>query len=183
MTPARKTLKSKLCLVGEKGVGKTSLIRQYVLHMFDDTYITTVGTKISKKQVIIYKPEIDTEVRVDMTIWDIMGEKGFRELLKEAYFFGADGIMAVCDLSRKETLNDLDDWIDSVEKVVGKVPVMISVNKSDLIDEAQFSLKDVTQMAKAFDSDFMYTSARTSEGVEHCFKHLGELMINNQLDL
>ena len=104
-----KHLKSKICLVGEKAVGKTSLIRRYVLNMFDDHYITTIGTKVSKKEVRVFNPEKDLLVDVDMTIWDIMGEKGFRELLKDAYFYGANGILAVCDLSRRRTLDDLDD--------------------------------------------------------------------------
>jgi len=104
-----KHLKSKICLLGEKAVGKTSLVRRYVLNMFDDHYITTIGTKVSKKEVRVFQPEKDRVVDVDMTIWDIMGEKGFRELLREAYFYGANGILAVCDSTRRRTLDDLDD--------------------------------------------------------------------------
>ncbi len=180
---ANKELKSKICLVGEKGVGKTSLIRRFVLDTFDDRYITTVGTKVTKKEVKVFKPEIDADVLVDMTIWDIMGEKGFRELLKDAYFYGANAVLAVADIARKKTLNELDDWIDGVEKIAGKVPVFISVNKTDLIDEAQFSEKEVSQMAKAFESDFLFTSAKSGEGVEQCFKRLGELVVDHQLGI
>ena len=180
---ANKELKSKICLVGEKNVGKTSLIRRYVLDTFDDRYITTVGTKVTKKEVKVFKPEIDADVLVDMTIWDIMGEKGFRELLKDAYFYGANAVLAVADITRKKTLNDLDDWIDGVEKIAGKVPIFISVNKTDLIDEAQFSEKEVSQMAKAFESDFLFTSAKSGEGVEQCFKRLGELVVDHQLGM
>lgn len=179
----KKTVKSKLCLVGEKGVGKTSLIRRYVLDTFDDKYITTIGTKITKKEVVVSRAELDTEVLVDMTIWDIMGEKGFRQLLKDAYFFGANGVLAVCDITRKKTLNDLDEWVDGVENVVGKIPIFVAVNKTDLTDEAQFSLKEVSQMAKAFDSEFLYTSAKTGEGVEECFKKLGDMVLDHQLGI
>jgi small GTP-binding protein len=178
---AIKELKSKICLVGEKSVGKTSLIRRFVLDTFDDRYVVTVGTKITKKEVSVFKPELEGEVHIDMTIWDIMGEKGFRELLKDAYFYGANGVLAVADLTRKKSLDDLDDWIDGVEKIVGKVPIFIAVNKCDLIDQAQFSLKEVSQLAKAFDSDFLHTSAKTGEGVEQCFKKLGDLVVAHQL--
>ena len=68
-----------------------------------------------------------------------------------------------------------------VEKIVGKIPIFIAVNKCDLIDQAQFSLKEVSQMAKAFDSDFLHTSAKTGEGVEQCFKKLGDLVVEHQL--
>src|SRR5207249_9572463 len=84
--------------------------------MFDDRYITTIGTKVSKKELSLYHPERDMQVKMDMTIWDIMGEKGFRELLKDAYFYGANGILAVADLTRRKTLDELDDWIDRSEE-------------------------------------------------------------------
>src|SRR2546425_2377432 len=97
-------MKIKICLVGEAAVGKTSLIRRFVLDDFDDKYIQTLGTKVSKKELSVSQ---DGEaVKVDMTIWDIMGQKGFRELLKEAYFYGAKGVIAVTDVTRKTTLDD-----------------------------------------------------------------------------
>ncbi|HKZ99290.1 MAG TPA: Rab family GTPase [Thermoplasmata archaeon] len=177
-----KHLKSKICLVGEKAVGKTSLIRRYVLNMFDDHYITTIGTKVSKKEVRAFQPERDRIVDVDMTIWDIMGEKGFRELLKDAYFYGANGILAVADLTRRRTLDDLDDWIDGVEQVVGRVPTLIAVNKADLPNDGQFSERDVAQVAKAFECEYLMTSAKTGDNVEEAFRRLGALVAGDQLN-
>jgi len=176
-----KTLKSKVCLVGEKAVGKTSLIRRYVLNMFDDKYITTMGTKVSKKEMTIHKPSMGVTLRVDMTIWDIMGEKGFRELLKDAYFYGANGILAVCDVTRKRTLEELDDWIDSVLKVVGRIPTLIAINKVDLSEQAQFAERDIEGLAEAFDCPYVYTSAKTGSNVEEAFLLLGDLVTDEQL--
>ncbi len=174
-------LKSKICLVGEKAVGKTSLIRRYVLDTFDEKYITTIGTRVSKKEVRVFLPERDMLVDVDMQIWDIMGEKGFRELLKEAYFYGANGILAIADLTRRRTLDDLDDWIDGIEQVVGKVPLLIAVNKSDLVSGAQFGERDVDQVARAFDCSFVMTSAKTGAGVEDAFRRIGQKVTESQL--
>jgi len=173
----QKQYKVKVCLVGEKAVGKTSLIRRFVLNMFDDRYITTIGTKVSKKELSLYQPESDTQVRMDMTIWDIMGEKGFRELLKDAYFYGANGILAVADLTRRKTLDELDDWIDGVMRVCGRVPTLVAVNKSDLVNQAQFDEKQVEAFAKAFDSAYLYTSAKTGQNVEEAFRLLGEAVL------
>ncbi len=175
-----KRLKSKICLVGNKSVGKTSLIRRYVLNMFDDHYLMTIGTKVSKKQVRVLQPEHDRVVDIDMAIWDIMGTKEFQELLRDAYFYGANGILAVCDLVRRRTLDDLDEWIDGVDRVVGKVPVLIAVNKSDLISDAQFADREVAQVAKAFGSEFLRTSAKTGEHVEEAFHRLGALVAEDQ---
>jgi small GTP-binding protein len=174
-------LKSKICLVGEKAVGKTSLIRRYVLNMFEEQYVTTIGTRVSKKEARVFLPERDLLVDVDLQIWDIMGEKGFRELLKEAYFYGANGILAVADLTRRKTLDDLDDWIDGVEQVVGDVPLLIAVNKSDLVSGAQYGEKDIEQVAKAYNAPYLLTSAKSGEHVEDAFRQIGQLVTESQL--
>ena len=174
-------LKSKVCLVGEKAVGKTSLIRRLVLNQFDDRYITTIGTKVSKKELEFEGKDVN--IQLDMTIWDIMGEKGFRELLKEAYFYGANGVLAVADLTRKKSLVDLDDWVDSTMKEAGKVPVVIALNKVDLEDDAEFGDKEATEIARAFEAPFVYTSAKTSENVQDVFEMLGRMVIESQLGI
>ncbi len=169
-----KRMKVKVCLVGEAAVGKTSLIRRFVLENFDDKYIQTLGTKVSKKELSAPNVDPSGELKIDMTIWDIMGQKGFRELLKEAYFYGAKGILAVCDATRKKTLEDLDDWIEGVYSVTGKIPIEFLANKVDLKDQVQVTEDDLVQAAKAYDSLFHFTSAKTGENVELAFQSLAE---------
>jgi len=167
-------MKMKVCLVGEAAVGKTSLIRRFVLDDFDDKYIQTLGTKVSKKELSAPNPDSSGELKIDMTIWDIMGQKGFRELLKEAYFYGAKGILAVCDVTRKRTLEDLDDWIEGVYSVTGKIPIEFLANKADLKDEAQIGEDEMVQAARAYDSPFHFCSAKTGVNVEIAFQSLAE---------
>lgn len=169
-------MKVKVCLVGEHAVGKTSLIRRYVLEEFDDRYIVTLGAKVSKKEMTIEDGKRGP-VLMDMTIWDIMGSKGFRELLREAYFHGAQGILAACDLTRYDTLEDLDSWVESVFRTVGEVPVVFAVNKCDLIDQAAFGEEQVKQATEAFEAPFFYTSAKTGQNVEAAFRELGGLVV------
>jgi len=168
-------MKVKVCLVGEHAVGKTSLIRRFVLDEFDDRYIVTLGAKVSKKELTLEGKE-GPAVQMDMTIWDIMGSKGFRELLREAYFHGAQGILAVCDMTRYDTLEDLDSWIESVFRTVGEIPVAFAVNKNDLRDQAAFGDEQVRQATEAFDAPFFHSSAKTGENVETAFHSLGELI-------
>lgn len=165
-------IKSKVCLLGDSGVGKTSLIRRFVHDMFDDHYISTIGTKISKKELKLDFQE--KTIDMDMTVWDIMGHRGFRQLLQEAYFYGAQGVLAVCDMTREQTLNDLDDWIDSVFKSIERIPVIIVANKSDLKDDAQFSDKELAASAEGFGSSYVYASAKTGENVELAFTKLAK---------
>jgi small GTP-binding protein len=165
-------MKAKVCLVGEHSVGKTSLIRRYVLDEFDDRYIVTLGAKVSKREMTFTLPA-HGDVHMDMTVWDIMGSRGFRELLREAYFHGAQGILAVCDITRYTTLTDLDDWIEAVFRTVKPVPIVFAVNKADLRDRAAIADAQVLGAAEAFGATHFFTSAKTGEHVEDAFRALG----------
>src|SRR5256885_14744768 len=119
--PGMQRIKTKVCLVGEAAVGKTSLIRRFVQDDFDDRYITTLGAKVSKREIVFDMPD-RKQIQMDITIWDIMGEKGFRDLLKEAFFYGAMGGVAVGDITRYSTVAELVDWVQGVFKVVCEIP-------------------------------------------------------------
>jgi len=175
-------IKTKVCLVGEAAVGKTSLVRRYVHDEFDDRYITTLGAKVSKREETFPGTEGRPTYRMDMTLWDVMGDKGFRELLQEAYFHGARGILAVADLTRYSTLKELDDWVKSVFAVVGEIPVVYAINKSDLKDEVAilYGDREIEQAARAFNAPYLFTSARTGERVEEVFHRLGGLILSRQ---
>ncbi len=175
-------LKAKVCLVGDLAVGKTSLIRRFVLDAFEDRYQTTLGAKVTKKVLLIPVPEHDVAAQMDLTIWDVMGQPGFQELLREAYFYGARGVIAVADLTRRSTLIDLAGWIDGVERVVGKVPVLVAVNKADLAAHADYGEKEIRNVAEAYDADFIMTSAKTGARVEEAFQRLGTAVARLQLE-
>lgn len=170
----RTKMKVKICLVGEGAVGKTCLIRRFIQDQFDDRYISTLGAKVSKKEIKVTAPDGGRDI--DMTIWDIMGEKGFRELLKEAYFHGAQGVLAVCDVTRKETLKDLDEWVAAVVKVTGNVPIEYLANKADLKDQMAVTEADVRKAAESHNAPYLFTSAKTGANVEDAFAALAQLI-------
>src|SRR3989442_1411347 len=157
-------MKVKVCLVGEHAVGKTSLIKRYVLNEYDDRYIVTLGAKVSKKELAL-TPKGADPVQMDMTIWDIMGSKGFRELLREAYFHGAQGILAVADITRYDTLEDLDSWVESVFRTVGEIPVTFAINKTDLKEQAAYALRGTS----GFSTSRWPRSARWSAPRSSCW--------------
>lgn len=172
--------RAKVCLVGDAGVGKTSLIRRFVLDQFDSRYIKTIGTKVSKKSVFVYDSLRNKPVEVIMTIWDIMGQEGFRELLKEAYFSGANGILAVCDVTDKNSMNGLDGWLDRTYKVAGEVPVSIIANKIDLKQKWEVEGGCAEQFTKAYACPCYYTSAKTGENVQNAFYDLASRIVNRK---
>src|SRR3989454_11415858 len=132
MIAAGDVVKLKICMAGEGAVGKTSLIRRYVLDQYDDRYVATLGTKITKKTVMVDNPRGPGQIQADVILWDIMGTSTLRELLKEAYYHGAQGILAVADLTRQDTLGALDEWARSIRSVAGGISTFGVVNKIDL---------------------------------------------------
>src|SRR2546421_12015168 len=132
--PEMQRIKTKVCLVGEAAVGKTSLIRRFVQDDFEDRYITTLGAKVSKREIVFDMPD-RKKLQMDITIWDIMGEKGFRDLLKEAFFHGAKGVLAVADLTRDRTSDEQGERVDGGVHRIIKIPVVYAINKIDLKDE------------------------------------------------
>lgn len=167
-------MKLKVCLVGEGAVGKTCLIRRFIHSQFDDKYISTLGAKVSKKEMRMLNPKGDGEIEIDMTIWDIMGEKGFRELLKEAYFHGAQGILAVCDVTRRDTLMELPEWVNAVNKVAGAIPMTLLANKVDLVDHRAVTDEEIQKIAESYKAPWLLTSAKTGANVEEGFKSLAK---------
>ncbi|MFQ5986505.1 MAG: Rab family GTPase [Thermoplasmata archaeon] len=173
--PGKERIKIKVCLVGDSAVGKTSLIRRFVHDEFDDRYVTTLGAKVSKKDIVVRVAE-GKRLYVDMTIWDIMGEKSFLDLLKDVYFHGAKGILTVCDVTRRDTLYGLPDWVDAVQKITGDIPMYVLANKVDLKDQISFDEQELRELAGKYDSPYSYTSARTGENVQEAFQQLAGLI-------
>lgn len=179
--PAKPTVvKTKVCLVGEQAVGKTSLIHRLVSGAFDDAYIRTLGAIVTKKSLDLQ--EVGGQaVHVDLTILDIMGKRTFLELFQDAYFYGARGVLAVADLTRRPTLEALGPWVRSVEARSGRLPVVLVVNKADLLDRADFGPGEIETTSKAFGAEAFLTSAKTGENVEEAFRRLAFLAAERQL--
>lgn len=173
--------KWKICLVGSVAVGKTSLVRRFVVDEFDDKYLTTLGTKVTKKTLKVSVPGHAEPVAADLAIWDIMGQSNFVDLLKDAYFSGAAGVLAVADFTKRSTLFDLDFWVRKVASVAGNVPVVITVNKSDLILDAEYDLPEVRAFAAARGCEYFLTSAKTGEHVEEAFQALANAVAQRML--
>ena len=174
-----KKFKMKICLLGDGAVGKTSLVNKFVNNMFHEEYILTVGTRTSKKSIFIQNHNLQYEAHLDMLIWDIMGQMSFRKLLHPDYLMGAKGAILVCDLTRKETLDNLDEWIDSLYIEGEIIPTVFVANKCDRVGDMEFGAEDIEKVASIYDSPVFVTSAKTGEKVENVFESLGQKILSN----
>ncbi len=172
----------KITLAGSPGVGKTSLTRRFVTDTFDERYISTLGTKISSKEFTVDDPaRPGSSVTVGAAIWDIMGNHQFRDLLKDAFFMNAGGVLLVCDVNRPETLYDLTQWYEAVASVAGpNVPVVVLANKSDQRGPKTIPASEIEVLCRELRWPWFETSAKTGANVEAAFRrvatdHLGTL--------
>lgn len=169
----QRRIRAKICFVGDSGVGKTSLIRRSAEGDFDNRYIPTASTVVTRVEYAF--PEKDGyELILELDIWDINGQKAFRKFLADSYFFKARLIVGVCDSTRKDTLYDLREWIDIGLEVTGEVPVHVLANKSDTEYNPILYDPTVKQICEEYDSPFCYVSAMTGQNVDSSFREIAE---------
>ncbi len=170
-------LRRKICLLGDTAVGKTSLIRRFVQNEFSDDYISTVGAKVTKKDMRINIPELGGEYELSLTIWDVLGQISYRSL-QSMFFKGASGAIIVCDRTRKDTLSGLEKWIESLYAVTKPVPLILLANKCDLEEQFQFDMEELAPVADMFNSYFFESSAKTGQNVDRAFNHIAKLLVS-----
>ncbi len=165
-------MRIKVCLVGDRGVGKTSLLRRFAASQFLDDERGTLGAHMHPVQVEIpLDSEEVAKVRVDL--FDFMGEHALRDNFRDAIFYGAHGVLAVADLGRPETLHSLSDWIEAVASVAGDVPAVVALNKVDLGKEIAINATEIRALHERLPSvTTQMTSARTGQGVEEAFNQI-----------
>jgi small GTP-binding protein len=166
----------KVVLLGDGGVGKTSLIARYVVNKFDNKYIATIGTKVSRKDIQLVKPNLIINLR--MMIWDILGQKEYSKI-RSASLSGAQGLILVGDLSRPETIGSLQDfWLKEVSLSVGSIPTVLVGNKVDLVEPGSSATTMLESMGQRLGHPTMLCSAKTGDNVEAIFGTLGDLLVS-----
>ncbi len=176
---AGEAAKLKVCLVGDEGVGKTSLIRRFVLSEFDERYVRTLGAVVSKRIVVV--PVDGTPHPAALLVWDILGRHDFADRYRDPFFAGASGLLAVADLTRLETLDGLGRWLDLASSVAGDVPAIVLANKADLREHVRIDEDAILAFCELYGAPWLETSARTGENVERAFGTLAEIAVRASL--
>ena len=169
-------IKRKILLLGDGAVGKTSLIRRFVVDKFSDDYITTIGTKVTKKDLRIEAPGKATDLT--FMIWDVLGQKGYKGI-QESSFQGAKGALLVYDVTRQETAESLQEyWIPHLLEVTETMPIVVVGNKVDLADSGRNAQERLDDLKEALGVPGFLSSAKTGQNVEAGFLALAKGMIS-----
>jgi hypothetical protein len=162
-------IQKKICMLGTSAVGKTSLVGRFVTSLFSEKYLTTVGVKIDKKTVTLDRQE------VGLILWDLHGEDEFQKI-RASYLRGASGYLLVADGTRRDTLDEARRLQMMAENVMGHIPFVVVLNKSDLTDQWELKPADTDDLS-ARGWTIMHTSAKTGWGVEEAFLMLTRNML------
>jgi small GTP-binding protein len=164
----------KICLLGDGGVGKTSLRERFLGKGFQSGYILTIGADFAVQNLPI------DEVQYKFQIWDLAGQQRF-SAVRALYYKGSHGAILVFDQTRIDSLYNLEKWRDELYVNVGReVPFIVLGNKSDLpgaieqgdvdkfVQKMQSEITDIP-----FDIKFLETSAKSGLNVTEAFEELG----------
>jgi len=173
-------LRAKIAIIGESGVGKSGLVRRFVFGRFEGGETQSFGTKVSRIELVIPR-DSETEVHLTLSIYDAMGHAELKDVNKETFFFGCDGLVVVCDITRRGTLDLVQNWIASATAVCGEVPKIILVNKKDMIDKAKIREAEIERVAQIHECPYAFVSARTGELVDEAFNTLAVEIMERQL--
>ncbi|XP_021908684.1 ras-related protein RABC2a [Carica papaya] len=160
-------LSFKILLIGDSGVGKSSLLVSFISSSVEDL-APTIGVDFKIKQLTV------GDKRLKLTIWDTAGQERFRTLTS-SYYRGAQGIILVYDVTRRETFTNLSDvWAKEVDLYSTNQDCvkMLVGNKVDRDTERAVSREEGMALAQEHGCLFLECSAKTRENVDQCFKEL-----------
>jgi len=163
----------KLLLVGDSGVGKTSILLRYTAGEFKGDTRNTVGVDLKVKMVNF------RGTKLKLTIWDTAGQERFRTLTS-AYYRGAHGIVLVYDITARDSFENLQHWLSEVDiySTNEQCVKLLIGNKSDMGSERTVSKKEGQAFAREHNMLFIEASAKTQDGINQAFDELMQKILD-----
>jgi Ras-related protein Rab-5C len=164
----------KVVILGEPGVGKTSIISRYVTNQFSPVVISTTGASYSTKIL-----KIDDENSIKFQIWDTAGQERFRSLAK-IFYQNAVAVILVYDITVRETFEQLQKyWIKEIEEnAPTDIILALAANKSDMYENELVNLNEGKELARQLNAIFKSTSALNSKGIDDLFLSIGKKFLD-----
>jgi Ras-related protein Rab-11A len=170
--PKKQIIDIKLILLGDISVGKSSILGRYIDNSFTEDYQCTLQVETKSKII-----DIDLNTSVKMNIWDTVGQEKFRHLTKQ-YFRNCHGAIIVFDLTRKDSFDGVQKWIDELNDFNSNIPILIVGNKSDLIKEREVNEDAIENFVR---NKYLYydVSAKNGSNVSLAFDKIRSEIIED----
>jgi len=165
----------KLLIIGDSGVGKSSLLVRFADNHFSGNYITTIGVDFKIRTI-----EINGE-RVKLQIWDTAGQERFRTITS-TYYRGTHGVIVVYDVSSGESFANVKRWLHEIDANCDVVNRILVGNKNDDPDRKVVLTEDARRFADQMGIQLFETSAKDNINVEEMFRSITTLVLKSKKD-
>lgn len=156
----------KLLLIGDSGVGKSSLLHRFADDIYTDSYISTIGVDFKIKTMSV------GDKMVKLQIWDTAGQERFRTITS-SYYRGAQGIIVVYDITDVDSFNNVKQWLSEIDRYASEnVDKLLVGNKSDLEPARQVTKAMAEEFAESLQVKCIETSAKESSNVDDAFRSM-----------
>ena len=171
---------AKVVLLGESGVGKTSIIAQFTTGKFDPDCVTSLSAQFISKTVEFQN--LGKAIKFD--IWDTAGQEKYRALAK-IFYKDAKVIFLVYDITDAKSFSELKSYWHGVVKANGDSDAIIAIvaNKNDLYDHAQVQNEEGEEFARSIGAIFQSTSAKSDSGITTLFDNVGQKFFDPNFDV
>lgn len=174
-TKREKLKEHKIIVLGDFGVGKSSLIYRYFNNKFNKEIEEAPNFEDNKKII-----QIDEDTKLKVNIWDTAGQEKSGKILK-VYYKDIYGAILVFDLTNKESFKNLKNWLNDLKENAPRDTVYCFLgNKSDLINERKVELEEI----KDFVQDNLYyeVSSKNGTNVSLAFEQLAYNIVEKQAE-
>ena len=160
----------KMILIGDSGVGKTNILSRYINNTFSETTKSTVGVELGTKV------EEFNNTKIKVQIWDTAGQERYKSITK-TYYKGAKGALIVYDITKKDSFQNIDKWIQDLKEFGEEdAAILIVGNKCDLEDKREVTTEEVIKKAEVYKIAFCETSALKAKNIDYAFQTLIKLV-------
>ena len=148
----------KILILGESTVGKTNILTMFMDKKFNPNHMTTTGIDLKTTNIELKNKKIRIQ------IWDTCGQEKYKSITKNL-FLKVQGILAVYDITNRNSFSNLKNWIKSVKSDANHSKLLIIGNKSDLEEQREVPKNEAIEYAKEENIEYLETSCKTGENI------------------
>lgn len=176
----------KIVLIGDSGVGKTSILRRITDDDFSNNFISTIGVDF---KIITYKIKKNNKEKIlKIQFWDTAGQERFRNITN-SYYRNAKIILVVFDMHNRESFENVNSWISLVKKYNNneKIKIILICNKYENNKIFAVNTEEIINLASKYDLQYVFTSAKFNSGFDKLlnliFENYEEKIIDTDISL